>query len=327
MTTMKMLEPGDMLDHYRIDATVARSGMATLYRATDVDHDRQVAVKVPHADMEADPVLVERFKREQEIGQVLDHPGVVKTFNDEQRSRRYMVIEWVDGRLLRAILNEEGALPIERAVKITLGICDALDYMHKRGIVHRDLKPENVMVGEDDSIKLIDFGIAMKEDARRLTFVNVSSMLGTPDYISPEQVQGKRGDQRSDMYTLGIMFYEMLTGQVPFSGPNPLAVMNDRLVREPVPPTELNAKIPPELEEIVFRALERDPRHRYPSAHEMEWDLEHQEQVGVEDRGNRPVRRGQRSVLDKLNKRVLLYAGLVLVPVVLFGLMLVLARR
>ena len=112
--------------------------------------------------------------------------------------------------------------------------------MHKRGIVHRDLKPENVMVGDNDRIKLIDFGIAMKEDARRLTFVNVSSMLGTPDYIAPEQVQGKRGDQRSDMYALGIMFYEMLTGQVPFSGPNPLAVMNDRLVRDPIPPRELN---------------------------------------------------------------------------------------
>ena len=325
--TTKMLEPGDMLDHYRIDGVVARSGMATLYRATDLDNHRQVALKVPHPEMEADTVLVERFRREEEIGQTLDHPGVVKTFNSEQRNRLYMVIEWVDGRLLRTVLNEEGALPVERAVRITLRICDALDYMHKRGIVHRDLKPENVMVDEKDDIKLIDFGIAMKEDARRLTFVNVSSMLGTPDYIAPEQVQGKRGDQRSDMYSLGIMFYEMLTGQVPFSGPNPLAVMNDRLVKDPVPPRELNAEIPPELEEIVFRALERDPRHRYASAHEMEWDLEHQEQVGVEDRGYRPVRRRPRSLLDRINKRVLLYAGLVLVPVLLFGLMLVLARR
>jgi serine/threonine protein kinase len=324
MTTM--LKPGDTLDHYRVDATVARSGMATLYRATDLNGDRQVALKVPHPEMEADPVLVERFKREQEIGQVLDHPGVVKTFNSEERSRLYMVIEWVDGRLLRALLNEEGALPIERAVKITLGICDALDYMHKRGIVHRDLKPENVMVDEHDRIKLIDFGIAMKEDARRLTFVNMSAMLGTPDYISPEQVQGKRGDQRSDIYAMGVMFYEMLTGQVPFSGPNPLAVMNDRLVKDPVPPGELNTEISPELEEIVFRALERDPRHRYATAHEMEWDLEHQEQVGVADRGG-PARRGSGSLLGRINTRVLLYAGLALVPVVLFGLMLALAKR
>ncbi len=325
--TTKMLEPGDTLDHYRIDATVVRSGMATLYRATDVENGRQVALKVPHAEMEADPVLVERFKREHEIGQVLDHPGVVKTFNSEERSRLYMVIEWVEGRLLRAILNEEAPLPVGRAEKITLRICDALDYMHKRGIVHRDLKPENVMVMEQDEIKLIDFGIAMKEDARRLTFVNVSSMLGTPDYISPEQVQGKRGDQRSDMYSLGIMFYEMLTGQVPFSGPNPLAVMNERLLKDPPPPSALNPEIPPEIDEIVFRALERDPRHRYPSAHEMEWDLEHKEQVGVEDRGYRPPRRGAASLLDKVNKRMLLYAGLALVPIVLFVVMLLLARR
>ena len=321
------LEPGDRLDHYRIHAVVARSGMATLYRATDENSDRPVALKVPHPEMEADPVLVERFKREQEIGQVLDHPGVVKTFNSETRSRLYMVIEWVEGRLLRTILNEQGALPVERAETITMRLCDALDYMHKRGIVHRDLKPENVMVNDRDDIKLIDFGIAMKEDARRLTFVNVSSMLGTPDYIAPEQVQGKRGDQRSDMYSLGVMFYEMLTGQVPFSGPNPLAVMNERLLQDPPPPRAINPAIPPVLEEVILRALERDPRHRYASAHEMQWDLEHPETVGVEDRGYRPPRRGPASLLARINTRVLLYAGLLLVPLVLFGLMLLLARR
>ena len=321
---MTTVQTGDMLDHYRIDAVVARSGMSMLYKATDLNADRKVAIKVPHAEMEADPVLFERFKREQEIGQLLDHPGVVKTFNSEERSRLYMVIEWVDGRLLRTILNEEKKLPQERAAKIALGMCDALDYMHKRGIVHRDLKPENVMVDSDDNIKLIDFGIAMKEDARRLTFVNVSSMLGTPDYISPEQVKGGRGDQRSDIYALGIMLYEMLTGRVPFVGPNPLAVMNERVLNAPTPPRELNPAITPELEEILYRALERDPRHRYATAHEMIWDLEHQEQVGVEDRGARPAGRKRRS---PVNKTLMLYAAMALVPVVLFGLMLWLAHR
>jgi len=232
---MTTLEAGDTLDHYSLDAMVARSGMSTLYRATDLKSGQRVAIKIPHEEMEADPVLVERFKREQEIGQELDHPGIVKTFEPEQRSRVYMVIEWVDGRLLRSVLNEEGRLPIERAVKITLGICDALDYMHKHGVVHRDLKPENIMVDEQDGIKLIDFGIAMKEDARRLTFVNMTPMLGTPDYISPEQVKGQRGDQRSDIYALGVMLYEMLTGEVPFTGSNPLAVMNERVLHDPKP--------------------------------------------------------------------------------------------
>src|SRR5450631_320392 len=321
---MNTYENGEMLDHYRIDATVARSGMSVLYKATDLKTDQVVAIKVPHAEMEADPVLVERFKREQEIGQLLDHPGVVKTFNSEERSSHYMVIEWVEGRLLRTILNEKKKLPVERAVKIALGMCDALDYMHKRGIVHRDLKPENVMVDENDNIKLIDFGIAMKEDARRLTFVNVSATLGTPDYISPEQVKGQRGDQRSDIYAMGIMLYEMLTGRVPFIGPNPLAVMNERVLTDPTPPRELNEEISPELQEILYRALERDPRHRYAMAHEMAWDLEHREQVGVEERGSgNSVRKGRSGV----KKKALLYAGLVLVPLLLFGLMLLLAKR
>jgi eukaryotic-like serine/threonine-protein kinase len=320
---MTTYEAGDTLDHYRIEAVVAHSGMAVLYRATDLDSGAAVAIKVPLPEMEADPVLLERFKREQEIGLSVDHPGVVKTFADEKRSRLYMVIEWVDGRLLRTVLNQEKKLPIERAVKITLGICDALDYMHKRGIIHRDLKPEDVMVFPDDEIKLIDFGVAMKEDARRLTFVNVSSLLGTPDYISPEQVKGGRGDQRSDIYSVGIILYEMLTGVVPFVGPNPLAVMNARVLNDVKPPRELNPEISPELEEILFRALEREPRHRYATASEMMWDLEHQEQVGVEPRSDRPVKLAGR----KFNRKMLLYAAMALVPVVLFALMLMLARR
>jgi serine/threonine-protein kinase len=320
---MTTYEAGDTLDHYRIDATIAHTGMSVLYHATDLKSGRHVAIKVPLPEMEADPVLLERFKREQEIGQELDHPGVVKTFNGEDRSRLYMVIEWVDGRLLRTILNDEKKLPTERAVKIAIGICDALDYMHKRGIIHRDLKPENVMVGAEDQVKLIDFGIAMKEDARRLTFVNVSSMLGTPDYIAPEQVKGARGDQRSDIYAVGIMLYEMLTGRVPFVGPNPLAVMNERLLNDVKSPRQLNPEISPELEEILYRALAREPRRRYATASEMVWDLEHQEQVGVDARDESPVNLAGR----KVNKKMLLYAAMALVPVVLFVLMLLLAKK
>jgi len=319
-----MLEPGETLDHYRLDAMVARSGMSTLYRATDLRDGKSVAIKVPHEEMESDPVLVERFKRERDIGLELDHPGVVKTYDNGPGSRLYMVMEWVEGRLLRTILNEERRLPIDRAVGLTLQICDALDTMHKHGVVHRDLKPENVMVDDEDRVKLIDFGIAKKEDARRLTFVEVSKTLGTPDYISPEQVKGQRGDQRSDVYSLGAMLYEMLTGDPPYTGSNPLAVMNERLLHDPRPVRELRKDVSPELEEILKRALAMEPRNRYQTASEMAWELEHPEMVGVEEAGRGPVVGGFR--LPAVRK-LALYAGLVLAPVLIFVLMVLLAKR
>ncbi|HUB52679.1 MAG TPA: serine/threonine-protein kinase [Terracidiphilus sp.] len=315
------LEAGDVLDHYRLEEPVSQSRMSTLYRATDLRDGRRVAVKLPLDEMETDPVLVERFEREQQIGRELDHPGIVKTYHDEERSQRYMVIEWVDGKLLRAIMNEERTLPIERAVKLTLAICDALDTMHKHGVVHRDLKPENIMVSEGDRIKIIDFGIAMKEDARRLTYTDMS-LLGTPDYISPEQVKGQRGDQRSDIYAVGAMLYEMLTGQPPFTGPNPLAVMNERLLIDPKPVRELNPEVSPALEEVLFRALERDPRHRYATAAEMAWELEHPELVGVDE-----TRRVTLKSRGLNMRKLLLYGALAIVPVVLFVVMLLLAKR
>ena len=321
---MSSLHPGDQLDYYRIDSLVARSGMASIYRGTDTRTGRSVAIKIPHPEMEADPILFDRFQRESDIGMKLDHPGVVKVLNDEKRSGRYMVLEWVDGKLLRQILNEQKRLPQDRAIKIMIGICDALDYIHKQGVVHRDLKPENIMVDAEDRIKLIDFGIAMKEDARRLTYAGPSPLLGTPDYISPEQVKGQRGDQRSDIYALGAMLYEMLTGEPPFSGPNPLAVMNERVLNDPQPARKMRTEISPELQEILYRAMERDPRHRYATANEMAWELEHQDQVGVEEGARRPNLRGR---LFPNGRKMLFIASLVLIPLTLFALMLLLARR
>jgi serine/threonine protein kinase len=298
--------------------------MASIFRATDTRDGRTVAIKVPHPQMEADPVLFDRFHREEAIGIALDHPGVMKVYKDEDRSQLYMVMEWVDGRLLRQIMTEKGKIPVDRAARITINILNALEYIHTHGVVHRDLKPENVMVDANDNIKLIDFGIAGQDGSRRLTFAKLSQVMGTPDYISPEQVKGKRGDGRSDIYALGVMLYEMVTGETPFKGPNPFAIINDRMLNNPVPPRELNPAITPQLQEIIYRAIERDPKNRYASAHEFANDLEHQDQVGVADR---PELRDWKQRRTPWLRRVAFYVILALIPIIIFGLMLYVARR
>lgn len=321
---MIALHSGDQLDDYRIEGVVARSGMASIFRATDVRDGKTVAIKVPHPEMESDVVLFERFRREDEIGRKLDHPGVVKVFSDNHRSQFYMVMEWVEGRLLRTVLNEQRPLPIDRAIRIATGIAEALEYIHQHGVVHRDLKPENIMVDVNDNIKLIDFGIASNQGARRITFAKFSQTMGTPDYISPEQVKGKRGDGRSDVYALGVMLYEMATGKVPFSGNNPFAIMNDRLLNNPVPPREINPEISEQLQEVIYRALERDPKNRYGTAREMAWDLNHLDQVGVADRTEL---RDWRKRSTPWVRRALFYVGLALIPLIIFALLLLVAKH
>jgi serine/threonine-protein kinase len=322
--SMSSLHAGDKLDHYVIEKLVARSGMASIFRATDENTGQTVAIKVPHPEIEADPVFYDRFRREQEIGEKLDHPGVMKIYPNHHHSRFYIAMQWVDGRLLREVLNEQKTIPAERAVKIASQIASALEYIHGHGVVHRDLKPENIMIDANDHIKLIDFGIAASVGARRLTFAKFSQTMGTPDYISPEQVKGKRGDARSDIYALGVMLYEMLTGKVPFTGPNAFIIMNDRLLNNPVPPREIDPSISGQLQEIIYRALERDPARRYRSAHELAHDLEHPETVGVEDREeltNWKVRKQPRS------RQVLVYLGMAMLPIIIFAILLWVAKH
>jgi serine/threonine-protein kinase len=321
---MTPVHPGDQLDDYRIDSVVARSGMASIFRGVDLRNGRDVAIKVPHPEMEADPMLYDRFHREETIGAQLDHPGVIKVFKDGNRSQVYMVMEWAEGRLLRRILSDAGKLPTERAIRIAIAICDALEYIHSHGVAHRDLKPENIMVAADDSIKLIDFGIAAHQGSRRLTFAKLSQVMGTPDYISPEQVKGRRGDGRSDIYALGVMLYEMLTAKTPFTGPNPFAIMNDRLLNNPVPPRELNPEIRPELQEVIYRAIERDPKSRYAHAREFAWDLAHLSQVGVAER---PELRDWKRRRTPWLRRILFYAAMAMIPVVIFTVLLYVARH
>jgi serine/threonine-protein kinase len=317
-------EAGAQLDYYRIEAPVARSGMASIYRAVDTRDQRTVALKIPHPDMEADPILFDRFQRETGIGEKLEHPKVMRVYGGEKRSRIYMVMEWCEGRLLREILDESGPLSQDRAIRIAVEVLDGLDYIHANGVVHRDLKPENIMVDSEDNIKLIDFGIAGDSAARRLTYANFTATIGTPNYISPEQVKGKRGDGRSDIFALGVILYEMLSGKLPFSGPSPMAAMNDRLLNYPLPPSVANPAISPQLQEVLYRALERDPKNRYATAHDFANDLAHLDQVGVEDRVEF---RDWQKRKSQLSRKILYYGGLAMIPVVILLLMVLVAHH
>lgn len=317
------IEPGYELDHYRIDALVAESPMTRTFRATDIHNGRTVAIKIPHLSLEADPVALERFRREEEIGTALNHPDVMRIYHESHRSRLYMVREWCEGHSLEWILKEKGKLGPEQAIRITQGILRALEFIHQHGIAHRDLRPEHIMVDDHDRIKLIDFGVASQQGAKRLTFTNFGQVVGTPEYISPEQVKGKRGDARSDLYATGIMLYEMLTGKTPFKGSSPMAIMNARLVQS-IPPLRLpDFPLAAQLQEVICRATEREPRNRYASAHEFGLDLEHLDKVGVVERAEMIHPHAARA---KSTSRILLYVAIALVPLFLFLVMLLLSH-
>ncbi len=260
-----MSEPvaGDRLDQYELQDLLARSGMADIFKARDTFSGAIVALKIPHFQYESDIVFSERFRREEEVGQKLDHPHVVRILKPREKSRSYLAMEYVEGRSLRAMMGKS-PMPTAAALELARQVCDALAYLEANGVVHRDIKPENILVTADGQVKIIDFGIALFEAERRLTWAGLSNSVGTPDYMAPEQIRGRRGDARTDVYALGMLLYELLTAHLPYDSPNARALLRAKTSEEPRPPSYWVPGFDPHLEAIILRALERDPAEPLP---------------------------------------------------------------
>ena len=269
---------GTHIDHYEIIRMLGHGGMNRVYLAKDMANGQEVVLKIPNDDILGNIAVFERYKREAEIGNRINHPHVQHLFNvNEKRSQEYLVVEYIKGRTLRAALEEQAPqlLPPEEALRLIIQICDALAYCHDHGVFHRDIKPENIMLDEDNNVKIIDFGIALLEGARRVTWRGLSGTVGTPDYMAPEQLRGERGTAASDIYAVGILLYEMLCGHTPFEGENVFAVMNQHVSQDPPSILDYNPTVQPALATVVMKAIRRDADKRYSSIRDMLHDLQY----------------------------------------------------
>jgi serine/threonine-protein kinase len=275
---MRRFSPGQQLDYYRIEELLGSGAYAETYKATDTRDGRTVVLKVPDPKQFAgDPNTFRRYRREAEVARRLEHPSVQGALDPgEARSAQYLVLEYIDGVAMRERMRSFSVVvPLDKVIDWGHQLAEGLAYLHTKGVVHRDLKPENILVTPDDRLVIGDFGTAALDGARRLTFKHLAESLGTPAYMSPEQVQGERGDARSDIYSWGVMLYELLTGRVPFEGDNWMAVMAGHLQGDPKPIHEFRPDVPPALEAVVTTAMRRYPEHRYPSAEALLADLNH----------------------------------------------------
>src|SRR5262245_2479507 len=258
---------------YLIIRKLGAGGMANVYLAEDQELGRRVAIKILDDRHAADDSFIERFRREAKNAAGLSHPNIVSIYDrGEAEGTYYIAMEYLSGRSLKELMVSRGPTPIKIAVEYTRQILAALGFAHRNGIVHRDIKPHNVVVDPDGRLKVTDFGIARSGGTSQMT--EVGSIIGTAQYLSPEQARGAPVDQRSDVYSVGVVLYEMLTGQVPFTGDTPLEIAMKHLSEVPKPPSELRPEVPHDLDSVVLRALAKDPADRYESAEEMDADLQ-----------------------------------------------------
>ncbi|QES49191.1 Stk1 family PASTA domain-containing Ser/Thr kinase [Streptomyces venezuelae] len=274
-----MEEPRRLGGRYELSHVLGRGGMAEVYLAHDTRLGRTVAVKTLRADLARDPSFQARFRREAQSAASLNHPAIVAVYDTgedyvDNISIPYIVMEYVDGSTLRELLHSGRKLLPERTLEMTIGILQALEYSHRAGIVHRDIKPANVMLTRTGQVKVMDFGIARAMGDSGMTMTQTAAVIGTAQYLSPEQAKGEQVDARSDLYSSGCLLYELLTVRPPFVGDSPVAVAYQHVREEPQPPSNFDPEITPEMDAIVLKALVKDPDYRYQSADEMRADIE-----------------------------------------------------
>jgi eukaryotic-like serine/threonine-protein kinase len=274
---MAMTTPQHLSDRYELGEILGFGGMSEVHLARDLRLHRDVAVKVLRADLARDPSFYLRFRREAQNAAALNHPAIVAVYDTGEAETAtgplpYIVMEYVDGVTLRDIVHTEGPMPSTRAIEVIADACQALNFSHQHGIIHRDVKPANIMISKTGAVKVMDFGIARAlADANSVT--QTAAVIGTAQYLSPEQARGEKVDARSDVYSLGCVLYEILTGEPPFTGDSPVAVAYQHVREDPVPPSQRHKDISPELDAVVLKALAKNPDNRYQSAAEMRADL------------------------------------------------------
>jgi serine/threonine-protein kinase len=273
-----MTTPQVLGERYEIGGVLGRGGMAEVHRGRDLRLGREVAVKVLRHDLARDPSFQVRFRREAQAAASLNHPAIVAVYDTgEDRTTTgatpYIVMEYVEGDTLRDVLRREGRLSPERAMSLSADICGALDFSHRNGIVHRDVKPGNVMITPQGTVKVMDFGIARAVSDSAATMTSTAAVIGTAQYLSPEQARGESVDARSDVYSLGCLLYELVTGAPPFTGDSPVAVAYQHVREDPRLPSSINPEIPAELDAILLKAMSKNPANRYQSAADMRNDL------------------------------------------------------
>lgn len=275
-----MTQPRLVGNRYELGELIGYGGMAEVHRGRDVRLGREVAIKILRADLARDPSFLNRFRREAQSAAGLNHPAIVAVYDtgeDEGPGGApvpFIVMEYVEGRTLRDIIKSEGPLPPRRATEIAAEVAGALDFSHRNGLIHRDVKPANVMITGTGAVKVMDFGIARALSDNAATVTQTAAVIGTAQYLSPEQARGESVDARSDVYSSGCLLYELLTGQPPFQGDSPVAVAYQHVRENAPPPSSINAQVPRALDSIVMKALAKNPLNRYQSAAEMREDLQ-----------------------------------------------------